>query len=159
VVLLAALLAALAFLPEYRGTALRIYLVAAGGLVLVGLLGELRARHPVRKSAYEQAARRRPRPPERPSDLTQIEREVALAGTSAGDVHLRLRPRLRAIAAHRLSARRGIDLDTEPGAAEALLSPAVWELVRPDREPPRDRFSPGIDARQLRAVLDGLDTI
>jgi hypothetical protein len=159
VVLLAALLAGLTFLPEYRDTVLRIFFVAAGALLLVGLLGELQARYPTRRSAYEQAVRRRPRPPERPSDLTQIEREVALAGTSAGDVHIRLRPRVRAIAAHRLSARRGIDLETEPGAAAAVLSPAVWELVRPDRESPSDRFAPGIDALQLRAVLDGLESI
>jgi hypothetical protein len=40
-----------------------------------------------------------------------------------------------------------------------VLSPAVWEHVRPDRESPSDRFAPGIDARQLRAVLDGLESI
>lgn len=157
--LLAALLAVLTFQPEHRGTALRIYFVAAGALLLFGLLAELRARHPTRRSSYEQALRRRPQPPERPTDLTRIEREVTLAGTSAGDVHIRLRPRVRAIAAHRLSARRGIDLESEPGAAQAALAPAVWELIRPDREPPPDRFAKGITNGHLRAVLDGLDSI
>ncbi len=157
--LVTTLLAALAFLPEYRGTALRLWVLAAGTLILGGLLGALRARHPTRPSAFDQALRRRPRGPERPGDLARIEREVALAATSAGDVHFRLRPRVRAVAAHRLSARRGIDLDAEPGAARAALAPAVWELVRPDRAEPSDRFAPGIGRDQLRAVVDGLDTI
>ena len=32
-----------------------------------------------------------------------------------------------------------------------------WELLRPDREPPADRFAPGISRAELRALVDDLE--
>ena len=80
------------------------------------------------------------------------------ATTHAGDLHLRLRPILREIAADGLR-RRGVDLDTQPQAARALLAPGTWELVRPDRPRPEDPFAPGLRARRCDAVLDDLEAL
>jgi hypothetical protein len=81
---------------------------------------------------------------------------VSNATTDAGDLHLRLRPILREIAADGLR-HRGVDLDAEPQAAQTLLAPETWELVRPDRPRPPDAFAPGLRPAQLDAVLDDLE--
>jgi hypothetical protein len=63
------------------------------------------------------------------------------------------------VAAGLLAARRGVWLDEEPAKARALLGEDAWELVRPGREPPRDRYGPGIDAARLERVLRSLETV
>ena len=90
-------------------------------------------------------------------DLERLERMVA-AASHAGEMHWRLRPVLREVAAAGLRRRR-VDLDTDPIAAPALLSPRTWELVRPDRPRPDDSFAPGMSRDELRAVLDDLETL
>jgi hypothetical protein len=89
-------------------------------------------------------------------DLARLDRIVSAATTDAGDLHLRLRPILREIAADGLR-RRGVDLDANPEVAQALLAPDTWELVRPDRPRPDDAFAPGLRPAQLDAVLDDLE--
>jgi hypothetical protein len=89
-------------------------------------------------------------------DLARLDRIVSTATTGAGDLHLRLRPILREIAADGLR-HGGVDLDAEPEAAQALLAPETWELVRPDRPRPSDAFAPGLRPAQLDAVLDDLE--
>jgi hypothetical protein len=89
-------------------------------------------------------------------DLARLDRIVSIATTDAGDLHLRLRPILREIAADGLR-HRGVDLDADPEAARALLAPDTWELVRPDRPRPTDAFAPGLRPAQLDAVLDDLE--
>jgi hypothetical protein len=91
-------------------------------------------------------------------DLARLDRVVSTATTHAGDLHLRLRPILREIAADGLH-RHGVDLDADPAAARALLAPGTWELVRPDRPQPGDAFAPGLPAAQLDAVLDDLEAL
>jgi hypothetical protein len=90
-------------------------------------------------------------------DLERVQRMVA-AASHAGEMHWRLRPLLREVAAAGLRRRR-VDLDAEPIAARALLSPRTWELVRPDRPRPDDSFAPGISRDELQAVLDELETL
>lgn len=82
---------------------------------------------------------------------------VVLATVNAFDLHLRLRPRLQAIAEHRLASRRGLRLDS-PEARE-LLGEELWELLRPEREPPGDRFAPGLSLAGQRAALDRIEKI
>jgi hypothetical protein len=89
-------------------------------------------------------------------DLARLDRIVSNATTGAGDLHLRLRPILREIAADGLR-HRGVDLDADPEAAQALLAPQTWELVRADRPRPADAFAPGLRPAQLDAVLDNLE--
>jgi hypothetical protein len=90
-------------------------------------------------------------------DRERLDRVVSTATTHAGDLHLRLRPILREIAADGLR-RRGVELDAQPRAAEALLAPETWELVRPDRPRPEDAFARGLPTARLDAVLDDLET-
>jgi hypothetical protein len=87
-------------------------------------------------------------------DLEWVGRAV-LAASNAGDLHRRLRPILREVAAAGL-ARHRVDLDADPAAARALLAPGTWELVRPDRARPADPFAPGLGRDELRVVLDDL---
>jgi hypothetical protein len=93
-----------------------------------------------------------------PADLARIDRAVASGTASAGDLHLRLRPILREVASDGLR-RHGVDLDAEPARAQALLAPATWELVRPDRPPPADAFARGVAPAQLDLVLDDLEAL
>jgi hypothetical protein len=91
-------------------------------------------------------------------DRERLERVVSTATTHAGDLHLRLRPILREIAADGLR-RRGVELDTQPRAAQELLAPDTWELVRPDRPRPDNAFAPGLAPKRLDIVLDDLEAL
>lgn len=104
--------------------------------------------------------RRRPRPrPERVRSLEELEHAVDFAGTTAFDVHYRLRPHLVRIAGHRLAARRGIDIDAEPAAARAALGAELWALVDPDREPPAERNAPGLPPAAMRRLVEALEAV
>jgi hypothetical protein len=137
-----------------------LYLVAVLAIALATVVGLLRAEDPERPASPFDAALRRDEPRlERLPELARLEREVTLAASSSFDVHFRLRPLLREVAAGLLAARRGVWLDEEPAKARALLGEDAWELVRPGREPPRDRYGPGIDAARLERVLRSLETV
>jgi hypothetical protein len=97
-----------------------------------------------------------PRAADRAGDLERLERAVATATTHAGDVHVRLRPILREIAGEGVR-RHGVDLDADPVAAQALLAPVTWDLVRADRPRPGDAFARGLAPKELDAVLDDLE--
>lgn len=159
--LLAAVAAVAALsLPGRAELVLRVATLAVAGVVLARLVLAVRAALPPRRaSAFDAALRRRPRRPERIPELEQLEREVTLGTTTAFDLHYRLRPTLRRIAAELLSARRAIDLDSQPEAARAALGEDAWELVRPDREPPRDRFARGIELGRLGRAVSALEAL
>jgi hypothetical protein len=55
--------------------------------------------------------------------------------------------------------RRGVDLDAEPQAAQELLAPETWELVRPDRPRPDDAFARGLAPARLNASSDDLEAL
>jgi len=154
------LLAGILLLPKHVGVLVHIYVALLVAVALVWLVRAVRAAHPpVRRSAFDAALRRPPRKIERPEDLEKIEREVALGAATAFDLHYRLRPELRGIAGELLAARRGIDLETSPAAAQKALGDDAWEIVRPDREPPTVRFGPGIDRRSLEAAVAALERL
>ena len=88
----------------------------------------------------------------------RLERAVALGVAHAGDLHTRLRPRLRTIAATLLAAR-GVDLDRSAGQARALLGEELWDMVRADREAPADPFAPGIDPGRLAVAVETLESL
>ena len=79
------------------------------------------------------------------------QREVTLGTASAYDLHHRLLPQLRQIADARL----------ERGGRVA--SPETlgrwWELLRPDRPTPDDRYAPGISQSELRALVADLQRL
>ena len=117
-----ALAGALLLRPGYRALALDAYVLAIGGLLLLGLVNATRTALPPPERSRLDPERRRRAPAEPPlPELERVEREVALASSTAFDVHYRLRPLLREVAAHRLTARRGIDLDRTPAAAREAL--------------------------------------
>ncbi len=153
------LLAVLALVPGERDVAVQAYVLFLGGIVLLWLLGVARRANPTVPSAFDRARRPRAERVERLSQLARLERETALGVANAFDLHHRLRPRLREVAAHRLATRRGIDLDRHPEAARAVLPPALWDVVRPERQAPHDRFGPGMQADQLREAVEALERI
>jgi hypothetical protein len=93
----------------------------------------------------------------RPRQLERSERAAEMLST-AGDVHVTLRPVLREVADERLRAR-GVELTAQPERARALLGDALWELVRPDRPPPADRLAPGLTPGERDALLDRLEAL
>ena len=117
-------------------------------LAVVGLrrtfppVGRLRTAHPGRE--------RRPEPTR---SLAELENLAALGVADALDFHVRLRPRLRALAEALLASRRGVALDDEPETARVLLGDETWELVRPDRRAPEARVRGPSPAELERVVL------
>jgi hypothetical protein len=109
---------------------------------------------PLRRPARGQASAAA----EATGDRERLDRVVSAATSHAGDLHLRLRPILREIAADGLR-RRGVDLDAQPQTAQELLAPDTWELVRPDRPRPDDAFARGLAPARLNAVLDDLEAL
>ena len=154
------LLGASLFYPVPAGRAVQAYLLFLGALVAFLLVQATREASPATaESAYERALRRRVRRPARPPELEKLEREVVLSAMSSFDLHMRLRPLLREVAAHRLATRRGLDLDLGGPEVEAALGPELWHLLQPHREPPHDRFAPGLPLGDLRRVLDTVERI
>jgi hypothetical protein len=155
---LVVLVIVLAAVPDRRALALQVYAFGLCAIVLIWLLGRTGAARD-ESSAFDEARRVETPDDEPVVDLARIEREVTLGVANAYDLHYRLRPRIRAIVTSRLADRRGIDLERQPEAAQAAVEPAVWELVRPGRQPPRDRHGPGLGLPRLREVMEGLDHI
>lgn len=137
------------------------YALFLGALAMIWLVA--RTRHASGAdvpSAYDAAvAARRATRPSRPATLERVEREVVLSAASAFDLQVRLRPRLRAIAEHRLSSQRGLDLDAGSDEVHDLLGAELWEVVRPVRPMPRDRLAPGLPVRRQAALVDRLESI
>lgn len=155
-----ALLAALAFAPGRSALWVHLWLLVAGAVALGSLLAALRRAFPdPGPSAFERALAPRASRPGRLAELSRLEREVELGLSTAFDLHVRLRPRLRSVADELLAARRGVELDREPERARAILGDEAWELVRPDRERPEDRHGPGLDRAALGRVLDALEGV
>jgi hypothetical protein len=112
------------------GFAFRAWLVALGALAAAALVrGSLAPYRQVRVVPVR-IERRRPHVPERPAGLAELERAVDYAAWNPADLNRRLRPLLRGVAAHRLQARRGVDIDRDPGVARQLLGDVAWDLIQ-----------------------------
>jgi hypothetical protein len=145
--------------PGIRTVLLDAYLVALGGVLLLALVRLTVAKAPgVKGSLFDRALADMRRPPRDVREL-ELARDLELSRLNAFHLHLRVRPLLREIAAHRLGKRYGISLDAEPGRARELVGASAWELVRPDRPPPRDRLAPGPPLSSLRDVVTDLEKI
>ena len=136
--------------PNLRNVTLHIYVFLVGALLMLGIVAAAGDAVPRRRrSELDQAlaeATQRPRPL---AEIEKLEREVTLAAASAYDLHVRLLPQLREIAQCRLE-RSG----RTPGP-ETLGR--WWELLRPDRPEPDDRFASGISQSELRALVADLE--
>jgi hypothetical protein len=138
--------------PSERRVAVHVYLLFLGALLMLVVVSAVSAAAPrSRRSDLAAALDARPALPRTVSQLAKVEREVTLAIGNAYDLHTRLLPHLREIATARLE-RRG----QRPGP-ETLGR--WWDLLRPDRPEPSDRFSAGIAVQELRALVADLERI
>jgi hypothetical protein len=127
---------------------------------LTGITGPADGGRPAEATPFDEAAVRPTPPAVVPDVVEQAERLALLARATAGDVHFRLRPVLRDIAAELLADRLAIDLDVDrDGRAEAVLGPDLWDIVRPGRPAPENRQGPGVSAEQLEALVDRLEAV
>jgi hypothetical protein len=150
---------AVAFSTGLRTVLLDAYLVAIGGVLLLALVRTTRVQAPAGgPSSFDHALENMRRRPPDSGELTLV-RDLDLSILSAFHLHIRLRPLLREITAHRLRAHYGVDLDAEPARAGELVGPAAWEVVRPDRPPPDDRLSAGPPLSYFREVAAELERL
>jgi hypothetical protein len=145
-------------LPVKGALVLDLYLLYFGAVTLLALVRTTRVAQPGSgRSPFELALRPITPRTERPPELVRLERQLALAVTTAFDVHYRLRHVVREVAEQRLWARHAIDFEADAERAELLLGAEVWALVRPDRPPPPDPFAPGLGLRGIETVIAELE--
>ena len=155
-----ALVLVLAFVPGEGGLAARAYALLLCVFAFLLALAALRRGLPQERPLRPRAAKRRDEQPRAiPETLERIEQETYLGVADAFDLHHRLRRRLRDLSAELLSSRRRISLDEQPEAARDVLGDVAWELVRPERPPPEDRFARGISTTELAKIVDSLERI
>lgn len=155
------LLAVALWSPGNREVAARVYAIFLGVLA-VRLLARavVVATTAPQERPFDLALRgrvARPLPSAGVPDL--IAHEIGSATHRALELHHRLRPRLRAIAADRLVANRGVLLDEQTGSARRLLGEEAWEFLRPDRDPPTDRFGPGMPLPELDRIVTTVERL
>lgn len=151
---------ALTLVPGRGALVVHVYLLVVLALALaVVVTGFATSAGRERRSTFDQALRPARGRHERLPELVRLEREVGLATASAFDVHYRLRPVLREIAGGLLAARRGVDLDGQPEQARALLGDEAWELLRPDREAPRDRHGAGLELGAIDRIVTAVEAL
>jgi hypothetical protein len=147
-----------AFAPGRAGLAVRIYALVVCGTALVVALDALGRAYPpetpLRGRSRRAESTRRP-----PPSLARLETLAALGVASSFDLQYRFVPRLRAVTAGLLAARRRVELDTDLDAARRILGEETWELVRPSRPAPGDRIGRGITPSELSRVVDTLEAI
>lgn len=144
----------------YQALAVRLWLVALGAIAISGLTERALAGRSVGDGPalhLRWGWWRRPRP-ERARPLEELEHAVDFSLGTAFDVHYRLRPHLRRIAAYRL-AGRGVRLDIEPDRARALVGPDAWDLIRADRPEPEDRSGRGLDLPSIRRAVEQIGAL
>jgi hypothetical protein len=150
---------ALVLAGSSHGLALLAYVLFVGALGLAVLAGRLRAALP-EAPRFEGLLARETRPGEPIGQLETIVRTLSGAEWIQAELHYRLRPLVREIAAARLSRRHGVDLDRQPERARALIGEGrVWELVRPEREPPEERHARGWSRAELEELIDELERV
>jgi hypothetical protein len=136
--------------PGDRRFAEHVYVCVVGLLLMGALMSALSASVPRgRRSELARALDAKPQPDAHASDLARMERTVTLGVGNALDLHTRLLPLLRDIASMKLE-RAG----KRPGP-ETLGG--WWELLRPDRPAPEERFARGIPEADLRALVADLE--
>ena len=153
-----ALVVALLLAGAARGLALYAYVLFLGAVGLVVTVRRTSARLP-RTPPLERLVRRRADREEGVPQLDMLARHLGAGRSSAFELHHRLRPVVRQIAGVQLARRYGIDLDRRPERVRVLLGPRTWELVRPDREPPQNRFGNGWSTKELRELIEELESI
>jgi hypothetical protein len=148
---IAFLITALA-VPGDRRIEFHVFILVVGGILMGAAVSAVRGAVPHRRrSELTRALDAKPPEPPEVDDLLRVERLVTMGVANAYDLHARLLPLLRDIAATRLE-----HAGHRPGP-ETLGR--WWELLRPDRPAPVDRFAPGIRPAELRALVADLQKL
>ena len=146
--------------PARWPLALDLYLLALGASIVVGAALSVRDAWPRgRRSALADALAADPPSPLRVAELERLQRELELAASNAFDFHFRLRPTLREIVAQRLLDRHGLRLDSGTAAVRRRLGDELWQVVRPDREPPARRHDAGPGLAALAALVERVEAL
>jgi hypothetical protein len=134
-------------------------IVAAGALVLAVILRRVASPLSPGGSAFEAALAHRVDPESPIDEFETIRRAFDGARFSAFDVHYRLRPLLRDLAASRLRVRRGIELDQQPGPAAEVLGAEAFALLREGRPAPGDYRRPVMSMQALERIVQAMEGI
>jgi hypothetical protein len=138
--------------PGDRRIEVHVFVLAIGAILMRAAISAIAGAVPHgRRSELTRALDAKPPAPREVDDLERMTRIVKLGAGNAYELHSRLLPLLRDIAATRLE-RAG----RRPGP-DTLGR--WWELLRPDREPPADRFGPGLPESELRALVADLENL
>jgi hypothetical protein len=142
-----------------RSILLDVYFLGMGGVLLLALVRTTREGGSTGLSDFDRALEEMSR--RHPSDSGELTlvNEVEQSSASALHLHVRLRPILREIAAHRLWMRFGVDLDREQERAREVVGANAWDLVRPERLLPSDRLARGPAPAVLRVVVEELERV
>jgi len=156
-----ALMTVIATIPRYRERAIQVFLVVAGAvairLLVVAVVDATSRPGPF---AFDRALV--PPPPRElsvPSEPGRIRFEVGAATRRSMELHHQLRRRLRRLAADRLAAGHGVDLDGDPEAARRILGDEAWDLLRSDRIAPEDRFGPGMPVEGVARIVAAVEDL
>jgi len=151
------LVVALGIGPASVREILAAYVLALAAIALLTLTRLARTEDEWERSTSELARALAPRPRVRlrPAELIRTERDLTLSTANAGEVHARLLPQLRDVAAARLADRHDLAL----ADARDLLGDEAWELLRPDRPIPLDRSAPGLPLRRIAILLDAVERL
>lgn len=142
-----------------HGLVLFAYVLFVGAVTVMVITGRLRAALPP-AVPFERLLPTRPRPTEQAGQLETIMRGLSAAGYSQAELHHRLAPMTREIAAGRLSRRHGVDLNRQPERAHALIGDGrVWDLVRRRQGPLDNAPGSGWSRQHLEELLDELERI
>ena len=136
--------------PGLRNPAIYAYVLVVGALVMLAVVSSFGDALPRRRrSPFEEALVKVKHVDRSPAQVEQVERAVTLGVANAYDLHVRLLPQLREIAQCRLE-RAG-----RTSSPETLGR--WWELLRPDRAEPFDRFAAGLPESELLALVADLE--
>ncbi|CAN5569405.1 hypothetical protein BH24ACT26_BH24ACT26_10890 [soil metagenome] len=135
--------------------------IAASAALLVFLVGtnhvaaQIASFRSARPSVFDQALAPPSGGPQRPPDLESLERMLGWKTYSRRDFDHRVRPVLYRLLAYRLSAARGINLETQrDAAAQALPAELVW-LLDDAGAPPAS----SIDTAAIDRMLEAMDAL
>jgi len=155
----AALVVALVLAGAERGLALYAYVLFLGVVAAVLLVRRIGTALP-RTPKFERLARRpRQEPDDSVPQLESLARQLAAGRSTTLELHVYLRPLVTQIAGAQLARRHGVDLERTPDRGRALLGPRTWELVRPERQRPEERFERGWTTQELRELVGELERI
>ena len=148
---IALLIVALA-VPGDRRIEFHVFVLVLGAILMSAAISAVTGAVPHgRRSELTRALDAKAPEPAEVDDLQRMKRTVTLGVGNAYELHSRLLPLLRDIAETRLE-RAG----RRPGP-DTLGR--WWELLRPDREPPADRFAAGLRESELRALVADLENL